>query len=152
MLVSRYYNTTHWSHKRMFRHFGGIVSSRLQCLVPSSLRRFLCNHDALFGQIICYSAWNDIKRIFAHELVRSDVLNRWKYLFNRSTCPCIYLMFLICLNPRFLSGAFMFCGIHCAYKPGSAWSVERFVGRLNGYQCCCISTRASTSFHNGIDK
>ena len=26
------------------------------------------------------------------------------------------------------------------------------VGRLNGYHCYCSSTRASTSFYNGIDK
>ncbi len=26
------------------------------------------------------------------------------------------------------------------------------VGRLKGYQYCCISTRASTSIHNDIDK
>ncbi len=29
---------------------------------------------------------------------------------------------------------------------------QTIVGRLNGYQSCCISTRVSTCFHNGIDK
>jgi hypothetical protein len=28
---------------------------------------------------------------------------------------------------------------------------QTIVGRLNGYQCLGISTRASTCFHNGID-
>ncbi len=53
----------------------------------------MCNYDALSQQLICNRALNDIKRIFAHELVRCDITYRSIYLFNRATCPSIYVMF-----------------------------------------------------------
>ena len=86
-------------------HPGFIVYYYLLCLC------FVCNHDALFGQIICSGALNDIERIFAYEHVRSHVLYR---SFNRYAYPCIYFKFLLCLNTRFLSDALSFCGIRFA--------------------------------------
>jgi hypothetical protein len=57
-------------------------------------------------------------------------------------------MFFICLNTTFLSD----CLSRIPTKHMLGLIGQTIVGRLNGYQCVGISTRASTSFHNGIDK
>ncbi len=76
---------------------------------------FESSHDALFGKLICNGALHDIKSSYAQELVRCDVIYQSIYLFNLSTRPSIYFMFLICFNTTFLSDGFSSCGINFAY-------------------------------------
>lgn len=130
-----------------------MVASRLDCLVPHSLLMFVWNHDKLFRQIICNGAFNEIKHILAHEHVRRDEFYLSTYLLL-SIYMSMHLIYVLNL-PQFKVFIWNFVvlwNLYCILTKHMLGLIGRaIVGRFNGYLCCCISTRASTSFHNGYE-
>ena len=96
---------------------------------------------------------NDIKGILAHNIVRSDVfidlnvyfinlhINELSLVLELPQCKVLIWSLVALLN------SFCILTMHMIRLIGRV-----IVGSFNGYQYCCISTRASTSIHNDIDK